>query len=1073
MDTVQVRAELIRMVSSLLVGPMGETEVLLSPPADTYLTGLLWPRGTRLAAENDDGPAEAADADFDAVETGVPGYRVNRPCSIGITFAVDATASLTVSLGETARYARSGERRNVEADSAEPDHEAGSGYRWTRRVLGYRFPLEPSTEPGVWTVNDFSTADGSPVHDDDVSVHVRRRLVDGQAVYTLTLINETGDTRGPNDRDDPCLYQTELIVTAESESGAGICPRPVSAIRSDDQDALTNALLYRHVREFAIGHGIATTWGKERDKTVFEVRTVWLPAVAVKGTSARGSKMLKSVFDKHPELLSAAFLAQEDQRKSIIDSLQAFANCYGSWIDTELWKQLDDFKGLEKDTARQNMERCGDTLRRMNAGIEILRSDASAFAAFALANHAMDWQSTFPSKGDKAGPLMWRPFQLAFLLLVIPGIVDPTSDDRLCMDLLWFPTGGGKTEAYLGLTAFQIFYRRLTESERRSDGGVDVLMRYTLRLLTVQQFQRAAALIMACDLMRQEDGRLGTAPISLGLYVGGDATPNRMDAARLALKEERAGSAPKSTPRQLLRCPVCGGDLGISAYHADEHLPRIDIICANEKCLVAGTPLPVVTVDEAIYAAPPSLLIGTVDKFAQLPRNDELRKLFGLDGSLRPGLIIQDELHLISGPLGSMAGLYETVIDLLCTKDEVRPKIIGSTATIGRAEQQVRALFDRSVLQFPPPGIDADDSFFAVRDDDSDRTYIGLPSSGRSPKFALQALVAALLQSAGTLKEKRVAPESAIDPYWTCVAYFNSLRELGGAWVLMQDDVPRQMQFLASRLGAPRRPLETEPEELSSRVPSRDLPQVLQALGVKLDSSAVFEEPKDTVLASNMISVGVDVPRLGLMVVNGQPKSTSEYIQASSRIGRSMPGLVFTVYNVGRPRDLSHFEHFRSYHGALYRNVEATSVTPWAPRARDKALHAVVIAAMRHLVPGLAGKEAASRFDPDMPGVVDIVEKITARAAATAGGVDGDEAAEDVAAVIARWARRAAEGRVSNTRLDYWEKPAPFGKTASHLMCSAEAGGDGRLAWPTPNSMREVEPSTALILKRISPKGET
>lgn len=1072
MQAEQVRAELITTVSALLAGPMSVAEVLQSPPSDTYLTGLLWPRGTRLDVEEDDGPAEAVDGNSDATEAGVPGYRVGRPCSIGITFAVDAGVTLTVSLGETARYSRSGDRRNVEEDA--DGASDGAGYRWTRRALGYRFRLPSSSEPGIWTVNDFTAADGSAVHDDHVSVHVRRRLVDGQAVYTLTLINETPDTRGPTDHDDPCLFQSELIVIVVADGAGAIRPRPTPPTRSDDHDALTNGLLYRNVREFAVGHGIAATWGEVREGTVLEVRTVWLPAVAVKGTSAKGSEMLTPVLERYGSLLSAEFLSDETQSVTILESLQAFADCYGNWINARLRSRLDDFSGPELIAARVNLERCGDAWRRMNAGIRILRSNASAFTAFALANRAMDRQSAFPAKGEKARSLTWRPFQLAFLLLVIPGLVDTASDDRACMDLLWFPTGGGKTEAYLGLTAFQIFYRRLTEDERCMDGGVEVLMRYTLRLLTVQQFQRAAALILACDLMRQEDERLGTAPISLGLYVGGDATPNRMDAARQALQDERAGNAPKSTPRQLLRCPYCGCDLRASDYHADDQLPRIDIICTSKECLVAGAPLPILTVDEAIYAAPPSLLIGTVDKFAQLPRNDALRSLFGLDASLRPGLIIQDELHLISGPLGSMAGLYETVIDLLCTHDGVRPKIIGSTATIGRAEQQVRALFDRSVQQFPPPGFDADDSFFAVRDDGSDRTYIGLPSSGRSPKFALQALVAALLQSAASLVEKRGIPDSAIDPYWTCVAYFNSLRELGGAWVLMQDDVPRQMQFLASRLAATLRELECEPEELSSRISSRELPQVLQSLEVVFDRSAVFAQPKDTVLASNMISVGVDVSRLGLMVVNGQPKSTSEYIQASSRIGRSMPGLVVTVYNVGRPRDLSHFEHFRAYHEALYRNVEATSVTPWAPRARDKALHAVVIAALRHLVPGLSGKDAASRFDLGMPGVSEILTQITARAAAVAVGVDADEAAEDVAAIIARWSHRAAEGRTSSTRLDYWEKPAPFGKTAPHLMCSAEEGGSGsRLAWPTPNSMREVEPSTAFILKRISPKGAT
>lgn len=305
-------------------------------------------------------------------------------------------------------------------------------------------------------------------------------------------------------------------------------------------------------------------------------------------------------------------------------------------------------------------------------------------------------------------------------------------------------------------------------------------MRYTLRLLTVQQFQRAAALITACEFMRQHDGRLGNARISLGLHVGDDSTPNGMEKAREVLEEERLGRKPVSTPRQLLRCPVCGGDLHASAFRPHPSEPRIDIVCEAEGCEAQGNPLPILTVDDTIFASPPSLLIGTIDKFAQIPRSARMRPLFGLDGGEPPGLIIQDELHLISGPLGSMAGLYETAIDMLCTRGDVRPKVIGSTATIGQAATQVRALFDRSVLQFPPPGFDADDSFFAVRDTvGADRLYIGLPTAGRSPKFALQALVAALLQSAHTLVERGKADQQAIDAYWTCVAYFNSL----GNWV--------------------------------------------------------------------------------------------------------------------------------------------------------------------------------------------------------------------------------------------------------------------------------------------------
>lgn len=1065
MDKGAVRKEMIGQLSALLTGPLAADEVLGSAPADTYLTGILWPRGATLSADEDDDAGNQGEGGGEDAETGVPGYRSVRPCSLGITFATDADANVTISLGETARY------EPMPADGA-CDAEAGHDLQWVRRPLGYSIVLPCENTPAAWKTSTFTNMLGAEVTDDRIAVHIRRRVTDDQHVYTVTLINEA--TAGRNDgdlRDTHCLFQTGLVIRAHhGEGGPAIRPRPQPPLTADDEDALTNALLYRDVHEFAVGHGIATMWDTDAGGAVGEVRTAWLPAAVVQGTSAAGSSDLKKLKERHARVFYADFLGQEENRAGVITALRAFAACYGRWIKGKLKRRLPGFTGVLEDAARQNLKRCNETLERISDGIQVLKKDDDAWAAFSMANRAMDRQSLFPARGERAKPLSWRPFQLAFMLLVLPGLTDPDKPDRNCMDLLWFPTGGGKTEAYLGITAFQIFYRRLTDTGRRTEGGVDVLMRYTLRLLTVQQFQRAAALITACELMRATDRRLGQARITLGLYVGGDATPNKMKDARDALQAEQAGTLPKSTPRQLLRCPVCGTDLPSTAYTADPELPRIDIVCRHESCEVRGQPLPVLTVDDVLYAAPPSLLIGTVDKFAQVPRSTDLRQLFGIDGGLRPGLILQDELHLISGPLGSIAGLYETVIDLFCTHEGVRPKIIGSTATIGQAARQVRALFDRDVLQFPPPGFDAADSFFAVRDAaEPDRIYVGLPTAGRSPKFALQALVATLLQSAWTMHETGKAQDESIDPYWTCVAYFNSLRELGGAWVLMQDDVPRQMQFLSARLGSSRRPVEMEPVELSSRVPSRDLPAVLQSLEVSLDDTQAYQEPKDTVLASNMISVGVDVPRLGLMVVNGQPKSTAEYIQASSRVGRGMPGLVVTLYNFSRPRDLSHFEHFRSYHAALYRSVEATSVTPWAPRARDKALHAVVIAAIRHLVPGLAGAEDAVLFDPNVPAVKELIARIQARAAAASEDIETDETAADIAAVIAQWQRRSRDARNGQTRLLYWEKEAPFGKGAPHLMNSAEQGRQsGTLAWPTPNTMREVEPSTAFLLKRIS-----
>ena len=372
-------------------------------------------------------------------------------------------------------------------------------------------------------------------------------------------------------------------------------------------------------------------------------------------------------------------------------------------------------------------------------------------------------------------------------------------------------------------------------------------------------------------------------------------------------------------------------------------------------------------------------------------------------------------------------------------------------------------------MQFPPPGIDADDSFFAVKQtaEGNDRLYVGIPSAGRSPKFALQAVIGALLE--GAQKLRAVTPDPMVaDPYWTCVVYFNSLRELGGTHVLVQDDVPRQMTFLSRRLNAasPRPMIKNPVAELSSRVSSREIPQMIQRLEARLDAGPMEEQAEDVVLASNMISVGVDVPRLGLMLVNGQPKSTSEYIQATSRVGRNRPGIVVTLYNFGRPRDLSHFEHFKGYHSALYRSVEATSVTPWAPRARDKALAAMLIGAVRQSVPGMSDDDAAALLQPNDPNVKRIVQELARRCKAGSSGLEDIETVTELQEIVDFWETRAADARATGKRLLYWQKSTRFGNPSPHLLRSAEEAGDpGSLAWAAPGSLREVEPSAAFILR--------
>ena len=496
-----------------------------------------------------------------------------------------------------------------------------------------------------------------------------------------------------------------------------------------------------------------------------------------------------------------------------------------------------------------------------------------------------------------------------------------------------------------------------------------------------------------------------------------------------------------------MHCPACREQL---TWEHDEQAGAIHVRCENEECLLFDpeVPLPVWTVDEDVYRTRPTLLIGTIDKYAQIVRRKQVNSLFGLDTGQPPDLILQDELHLISGPLGTVAGLYEAAVDRMFSSGGARPKIIGSTATIRRASEQVTSLFDRETAQFPPPCIDADDSAFAVVDPGAPgRRYTGVTTAGRSAKFTLQAVAASLLQSASD----GAADDRARDPYWTLVSYFNSLRELGGALVLMQDDVNDSLSLFAQRRDEAARQPEFI-EELTSRRTQAEVRDMLD----RLEISSNDEGALDAVLATNMLSVGVDIPRLGLMLVNGQPKGIAEYIQATSRVGRGdVPGLVVAVLNNAKARDRSHYESFPTWHETLYRDVEPTSVTPFASRARDRALHAVLVALVRHLAPGMLDRPRLN--DDTVEAARELISDIVRRSSA----IDPEETA--VQLELERC-------------LDNWEFRAPASywwprRTGSSLLQDAERAATlramGRMpgeAWPTLNNMRSVEPSTRFRL---------
>lgn len=721
----------------------------------------------------------------------------------------------------------------------------------------------------------------------------------------------------------------------------------------------------------------------------------------------------------------------------------------------------------------------------------------------------------------------WRSFQLAFILINLPSLTDLHHGDRqargLC-DLLWFPTGGGKTEAYLGLTAYTLAIRRLQGRVGDYDGGhgVAVLMRYTLRLLTLQQFQRATTLICACEVLRRQAPQTwGNEPFRIGLWVGNNSTPNWTKQSEEAIRQEKGdGYGTSGTPHQLNHCPWCGTTIdpgrNIDVKPFERNVGRTLVYCGDQlgQCAFsrAQSPdegLPVITVDEEIYRRLPALVIATVDKFAQMPWNGKIQMLFGRvngycdrhgfrcpdledsnshpkAGSLPaaktrphprlrpPDLIIQDELHLISGPLGSLVGLYETAIDALCRwpveGQTVGPKIIASTATIRQAHAQVAHLFARDLAIFPPQALDIEDNFFSRQRPKNDtypgRLYLGICAPGRRVKAALIRVYLVALSAAQQLMNEGYNA----DAWMTLVGYFNSLRELGGTRRLVDDDITNRLRKMDER-GLAKRYL-NKVEELTSRKRSTDIPNILDALEqpfmVKREGEKTKGKyPLDVILATNMISVGVDVKRLGLMVACGQPKNTAEYIQATSRVGRNGPGLVLTVYNWARPRDLSHYERFEHYHSTFYQHVEPLSVTPFSAGALARGLPALLVALVRLLGFECNDEAGAAKIDPDGLLVQEAIQAIGDRCA----GVDSTtplhpEQQQAITAALTqllhRWQQRA-EPQPGGATLTYRGK----GATNIPLLWDIAQGGDHPFACL--NSLRNVEPSTPLILNDIPP----
>lgn len=1151
MTPVEVRQKLVHALGTDLIGPDRDdadlhSEVLPQAPSRWYLTGFLVPIDADEEGKSDEAGTEGVDAlskgtgvDDEATPEPAAAQKTFFPSSMGVSLLVAKDAkelAVTVSWGDylpdgitevkelVARVSDASTAFGGDATGTEGGGQEVTSLlkKWRRKqrteTLALKVPAGTKTERPVPVPggNGLEVVISSrPVKDMPAFADLLPKSTRSVSVFLVNRRKPVGDS---SIRDAGFAFQAALEVRSEVPFVA----RPnLRGLESNEWDERVADLQYRDECEYAVGHGVATC--AEMDAgTCRAVYTRWIPSAEVERVAPAAIEGVELRMEELAELPDAATATAK---------LMGLATQYRAWIEKQA-AHVPAKPKPRKETGTHLVQLAGKAAERIASGVKLL-ADPTVFDAFKTANKVMAIAGrrraliTYETEPAKAPPPTWRPFQLAFLLMNLEGVANPKHADREVVDLLFFPTGGGKTEAYLGLAAFTLVYRRLTH-RGVTGAGLSVLMRYTLRLLTLDQLGRAATLICALERERQKNAdRLGDWPFEIGLWVGRGATPNEMGhkghknpefTARKRTEDYQSGKS-KASPIPLEDCPWCGQKLTTRSFNLvpnRDNPTDLRITCTGRErqCdFQRNASLPIIAVDEPIYRRLPCFLIATVDKFAAMPWTGPVGGFFGRvarydkdgfygpchpnagnplpGGSLPPpDLVIQDELHLISGPMGTMVGLYETALDELCCRDDgghkVRPKVVASTATVRRAEKQIKAIFCRQGVDiFPPPGPDRRDSFFSLTHSTAEsnaRLYLGIAAQGRSPKVVLLRTYLALLGAAQKWYVAAGGKKNAnnpADPYMTLLGYFNSLRELGGSRRIVEDEVGSRLEGYGARKreGEPEglfagRKVNYEPVELTSRVSTDKVAEAKRRLALPFAD----DDHVDAALATNMISVGLDITRLGLMVVLGQPKASAEYIQATSRVGRdhNKPGLVVTILNVHRSRDRSHYERFAAYHQTFYRSVEATSVTPFSPRALDRGLAGTLVALARQGQTPLTAPKGATEILKERAKLTWVAEALANRAAAQETNNDAAEAirqrvldrAKDL---LDEWEKIATEYQGVGTNLQYQPNEGGAARPLLYTFLDPELKklNPRHKKFRANRSMRDVEPSVNLWVRTL------
>jgi len=1032
-------------------------------PLDRFVTGFLFPVFESEEGIDDQGETEVPTESEESSATVTKQKRYIPPSSVGFSFFIAGDSINLRVFYNAIHYHKQEQERNHDGTF--------KSVAWKKTEL-----TDDNGEEVVFSPNGQKFYE---VLRSKARIEALWRPHKAGYIVTITLLNTQQITQSMQDepklfingQNEKSLFNLELSCIIESGE-LNAYPSKDKALLSDEEKEIE--LRYKDQHIYAVGHGAAADW-KANSEGKNEIFADFMPTVEVPQVTANTGK-------KDSKALNFYFLSNEP-KETVIKQLTSFVQGYESWIAQQDEKVSTEEADDDQKTAANIVKKQNIALKRMLQGIQLLEQDDLVWQAFITMNQAMLMQWKAGNPNAKNADFSWRPFQLAFILMTLESSINGDSEFRDVVDLIWFPTGGGKTEAYLGLMAFLFMYRRLKYPA--SSGGTITIMRYTLRLLTTQQFLRANKVIFALELIRRKNPELyGKEVFSSGLWVGAASSPNTFVQVNEVLKKEQYSKL------VVTACPWCDSKFDKSNYNLSGS--SFHFTCSNQSCDFGGSnhnKLPCNVVDESLYQSAPTLLLATVDKFARLAWEERAEGFLGGKNNRPPELIIQDELHLISSALGSIVGLYEAGIDTALISRGMRSKYVASTATIKHANEQAKSLFAREMQVFPPSGLRYDDSYFAKSvplDQKPGRLYIGYLAPLLSRQNCMAPLAASLLAApVGLFADS----EELMDKWWTQVVYHGSLKGVNNSRTLYQNQIETRLNkfvldFLKQQIEGIKpnftrdRKFEniadfkkiTDPEIKSivdQYIPIRDLDiKALSSNQTAEENAEIFmhlakekdeEDTIDVALATNMISVGLDISRLALMIVNGQPLTTAEYIQASSRVGRGdTPGIVFVNFYKTQARSLSHYENFRSYHDAFYRYVEPSSLTPFTYQARLRALHAALVIAIRHSGVGLLNNEQAENFENKRNTVKTVIRELKIRCKkAINTSLEQKSTERNIDTLVDEWGQHINYCNEQRMSLVYHSND----RAQANLLCDFDKNNG---LWKTLNSMRNVE-NTALM----------